>query len=651
MSKSLNLRSSLILIALLPVTLLQAQRFTIEKTPAWVKPIELPYNNSQEKYDVLSGYYPTLVDYQANLAINSFYNREVLNIVSYGGITNASQLSVTYDSSYQKLRIHHLIIWRKGKKIDRTHELSFEIMNNEQNLQQGLYMGVITAYDILNDIRKDDKIDFAYSLTGANPIFENEKYIFVPLASMNPIDKYAVRIIYPKDKNYQYTCTGCDSTLTDTIADGNRQIEIMIPNLRAFEMEDQIPSWIIPYNYFALSSMKSWKAVNTWAQRVFALPEKPDLNAVFQEVFNGKETTEEKLNTLINYVQDDIRYMGIETGIGSIKPFPPEQVVKKRFGDCKDKSLLLVSLLKQIGIDKAYPALVNTTMKQNVDDPFPSNQVFNHCIVTFTYHDSVFWVDPTIALQGGDFRTIYNTDHGKALIIGLPSDTLYPMNLVPIDSRAEIIEEFTIPSFSEPAKLKITSNRYGIAADMRRADLEYHTSKALSDAVSDELKMLFPVVNKSDELIIADDMDKNKITVTYNYEVDSYWQDGDKASNDELKGYWVFRFEPLTLYSYLEVSPCKDRIFDFAMAHPSDIHYRVIFHFPKDILIQDDYDLYDNVGFTFEEKTEQLNSRTLQIDYILKTKTYAVKAADYKKVCEQKNKITKSLPVVIYFSK
>ena len=40
------------------------------------------------------------------------------------------------------------------------------------------------------------------------------------------------------------------------------------------------------------------------------------------------------MNAVINFVQNDIRYMGIEQGIGSIKPFTPEQVVKQRFGDC-----------------------------------------------------------------------------------------------------------------------------------------------------------------------------------------------------------------------------------------------------------------------------------------------------------------------------
>ena len=85
------------------------------------------------------------------------------------------------------------------------------------------------------------------------------------------------------------------------------------------------------------------------------------------------------INKLIDYVQDDIRYMGIETGIGSIKPMPPEQVVKQRYGDCKDKSLLLVSLLKKAGIVKAYPVLLNTFLQHKIDRDFPSNEVSNHC--------------------------------------------------------------------------------------------------------------------------------------------------------------------------------------------------------------------------------------------------------------------------------
>ena len=650
MKKSIKL---FILLGLLISQTVEAQNYSFEEIPKWVKIIEIPNEPSISKYDVTSGFYLTLADYQFFLEEDAIFYHEVINVLSYSGITNASQLSVVYDTSYQHLNIHHLYIWRKGEKIDRTKDLTMEIMNNEYNLQQGIYTGTITAYDNLEDIRKDDLIDFSYTLVGNNPIFEDDKYLFIPLEAMNPMDLYSIRVLYPKEKEYTYKCVDCDSSIsiTDEEVDDYRQIEITNTNLKALKLEDNIPTWVTPYKYFTLSSINSWEDVNKWAQNVFALPNEPELDVVFNEIFIGEETIEEKINKIVNYAQDDIRYMGIESGIGSIKPFSPEQVVKQRFGDCKDKSLLLVSLLKKIGIEKAYPILVNTLMKQEADKSYPSNQIFNHCIVKFEYDSSTYWVDPTITLQGGDFKKIYAPDYGKVLVVGQPSDSLESMSSRSTGSATYIEEEYTMNSFSEPAKLKIKSIRTGFEADSRRALLEYYSVNDLSKSVTEELKLYFLDVIKKGELEISDDIEKNTFTMTYNYEIDGFWQDGDESTNQNQRGYWLYKFEPQSMYQYLKKSVCEDRLYDFELIYPLDYNYKVIIHFPKDMLVDDDFNSIDNEVFYYEEKIEQLDKNSLMIDYKIRIKSASIKAAEYKGVCEQINTIAKKLPLVIYFPK
>lgn len=630
----------------------RSQKYNFENAPKWVKKIEIPKNSTFVKYDISSGFYSTLADYQVNLDEEAYYTHQVLNVLSYSGITNASQLSITYDTSYQKLKIHHLYIWRKGVKIDRTKELSFEPMNNEYNLENGIYMGSITAYDNLHDIRKDDLIDFAYTLVGKNPIFGKEKYLTIPLETTNPIDLYNIRILYSKDKDYTYKCMDCDSIpFTDTIIDQFRQLEIALKDLKATSLEENIPSWIIPYKYFTLSSFKTWKDVNLWAQGVFALKKQPDLESVFKELFTGNETTDEKINKMIDFVQDDIRYMGIESGIGSIKPFAPDQVVKQRFGDCKDKSLLLVSLLKKLGIKDAYPVLVNTTMLQNLDQFMPSNEVFNHCIVKFIYNDTTYWVDPTITQQGGDYKDLSIYDYGKTLVIGVPLDTL-PLMLPNNPKPYTIItEEMTAHSFTEPATLVIKTTRNGIEADQRRSVLEHYSANDLSKLVTDDLKLLYPEVTKTADLKISDDIKNNIVSTTYSYEVDGFWQDGDKKEDERLLGYWMFKFEPQSLYQYLSVSSCSERKYEFALYYPLNIEYKMIFHMPKDMIIFDNYKKIDNEAFFYDERIEQLDPNSFRISYKFYMKKPSVQPDVFEKICEQKNKLTKELPVVIYFKK
>lgn len=630
----------------------QAEIYSFKSPPTWIKTVEIPNKSSISKYDIADGFYSKLVDQQINLEEKAFYFREVRNVISFSGITNASQLLVTYDTSYQHLQVHHLYIWRNGKKIDRTKDLSLEVLNNEYNLQQGIYTGDITAYDNLDDIRKDDLIDFAYSLIGTNPIFGDDKYLFIPLATMNPIDLYTLRILYPKEKTYYHKCVECDSLkVVDREIENYREIQIDYLNLKALQLEENIPSWLTPYPYFALSSYNSWKDVNRWAQSVFALNEQPKLDAVFDEIFTGNETTEQKISKLIDYVQDDIRYMGIESGIGSIKPFHPEQVVKQRFGDCKDKSLLLVSLLKNIGVDEAYPALVNTVAVQNIENFMVSNQIFNHCIVTFDYDGQTFWVDPTVSLQGGNFRDLHTSNYEKALVIGKPADTLQRMDVKNESGITQYIEEFNFKSFTEPGQLVITSKRSGFEADNRRLLMEYYSLADVTTELESDLKLQFSNVTKTKEIDIDDNIDSNTFTMSYHYNVDGAWNDGDKGTNQGAFGLWYFRFEPNTLYAYLNKSHCQEREYDYALAYPLNVRYRVIFSFPKDVLISDHFKTYENEAYYFDKQIEQLNSHTLQVDYNLRFKKSSIEANAYKDVCEQTNEIVTKLPIVVYFSK
>ncbi len=143
----------------------------------------------------------------------------------------------------------------------------------------------------------------------------------------------------------------------------------------------------------------------------------------------------------------------------------------------------------------------------------------------------------------------------------------------------------------------------------------------------------------------------NNISVTYNYAIDGFWQDGDNLKNEALRGYWIFKYEPQSLYDYLKKSVCEERVFDYGLNYPLNLNYRVIFHFPEDMLVIDDYNTYDNEAFLYDEKIEQLSSNSFQVGYSFRTKVDFIKADRYKNICEQVNAIVKNLPIVIYFSK
>lgn len=622
--------------------------------PDWVKQIEIPTNSSINQYDIAIGFYQTLADYQLDLDKNVNYIHEVKKVLSYNGISNASQLSITFDTTFQALEINHLYIWRKGSKLDRTKELNFETLNNENNLENGIYHGSITAYSILNDIRKDDLVDFAYTLKGANPIFDEEIYLNIPFSTTNYIDKLHLLTRFTKNKSVQYKCIKCDSIpgftqVYDTISKPNT-LAIEILGFEPITTEEYVPSWILQYPNLFISSMKSWKDVNNWAQKIFEITDSNNLSEVYEEIFTGDEDLEGKINLLIDYVQDDIHYMGIESGIWGIKPTQPDKVIEQRFGDCKDKSLLLVALLKDLGIEKAYPVLVNTEMQNELDNYFSSNQLFNHCIVCFDYDSCRYWVDPTSTLQGGDFKNIYNHDYGKVLIIGKNLDSLSTMSPSKIPSKTEIFENLEVKSFTEPAKYTIVSNRTGVEADIRRSELEYYSLKDLSKSMTEEVERVFSKVTQTTDIKINDDPNKNKISQTYEFEVDDFWRDNTKNKVSDTE-YRLFRYDPIPLYQYFSETKCEPRKQDFWLNYPNDITLNVTMSFPKEIFIGSTYRLNENDVFYFEEKTDQISAKSIQVNYEYRLKKQTISSDDFVKICEAYNEIVKGLPFTVYFPK
>ncbi len=169
-------------------------------------------------------------------------------------------------------------------------------------------------------------------------------------------------------------------------------------NIPAFEPEPMMPPYsdYLQYVKFAPSNWKSWNDISNWYYNKLFLPQfiiTDDIKNEAQSLTKDCHTTEDKIRILYNYIQT-IRYIAIELGRGGIIPNKPDIIFRRKYGDCKDKSILLLSLLKSIDI-KANPVLVLTSDEGKIDPNFPSWN-FNHMIVKATVNGKDYWMDPTV---------------------------------------------------------------------------------------------------------------------------------------------------------------------------------------------------------------------------------------------------------------
>jgi transglutaminase-like putative cysteine protease len=108
------------------------------------------------------------------------------------------------------------------------------------------------------------------------------------------------------------------------------------------------------------SIFHGWEEFRTWYRGAidgFTTPDE-QVRRLAAELTKDAKTRDDKIRALFNFVADDIRYVNYVSGEWWL-PNRPQELLARRQGDCDDKAMLLISLLKAVGIE-ATEVLVQT---------------------------------------------------------------------------------------------------------------------------------------------------------------------------------------------------------------------------------------------------------------------------------------------------
>jgi hypothetical protein len=118
-------------------------------------------------------------------------------------------------------------------------------------------------------------------------------------------------------------------------------------------------------------------------------------------------------------MQRNIRYVGIEIGIGGYQPHSADDVFRNRYGDCKDKATLLRAMLESVGIHSTW-VLVDTR-RGFVDPKIPSIDG-NHAIAAIEI--PVGYTNPVL-------QSVVTAKNGTHYLIFDPTNAWIPIGQIP----------------------------------------------------------------------------------------------------------------------------------------------------------------------------------------------------------------------------
>lgn len=141
----------------------------------------------------------------------------------------------------------------------------------------------------------------------------------------------------------------------------------------------------------------TWNGIAAWAwdlQRDRITPT-PAVEQLARELTAGASTPEDKTRRLYDFVRQKVNYVAIYLDIGGWQPHAAGDVLRNRYGDCKDKATLLVSLMRVVNL-RAFSVLVLTRNSGLLDRDVPDAGAFNHVIVAVPGDDGTYlFMDPT----------------------------------------------------------------------------------------------------------------------------------------------------------------------------------------------------------------------------------------------------------------
>jgi tetratricopeptide (TPR) repeat protein/transglutaminase-like putative cysteine protease len=452
---------------------------------------------------------------------------------------------------------------------EATAERELDIFSDQRVLHAplpGVAEGAIVEWTITRESRSPiaGGGKFGYFLFGASVPFDRQRLVLDADATVAP------RIVNK---------SGFEPKTSEQ--NGRKRIVFEKGHTDAFDNdEDNLPSDELTVPYVAYANGSSWHDI---AANYSAIVDKQiaadgDLKSVVATAIGSTTDRAEIIARLLDVIDKNVRYAGVEVGDGSIVPRPPKSVLQKKYGDCKDKATLLVAMLRTAGLS-AHVALLDAGSGFDTVANLPGVDHFNHAI-TVVDGDQPMWIDPTDEFARAGQLPI--EDQGRMALIAADATTALTRTPEAPSSADRYIETrtFTLPEEGRAHVVEVTEGIGSEDAVLRRA-CATHTKKDYRELLEKSTTDYY-VAPKLDKFETGDPHD---FTKPYHLTMEvSKSKSGIVTAGDGdvlIPTYDIASWLPVELRNYEEktaeakdAKPEKKRVHDFVLPRPMTLEWR-----------------------------------------------------------------------------
>ena len=542
--------------------------FRVAPEPAWVRPIAVPESSSVTADQVSGGAYLLLLDTQCNRVATpaEVYVHTAVSVVNERGVSDVSQITFQFDPIYEQLVLHRVVIHRGRSRIDHLDASRVKVLQRETDLAFKIYDGSYTALLVLDDVRPGDVIETSYSLIGQNPVMGGHFDTQWTMGWSQPVRHVHRRLLWPAGRPLMVHSSPDQQPV---ISKGPRAWDYTwdLESPRPITVDDYTPAWYDPFPRIHATDFRSWNEIARWGAALYGTTGPTELlRQRIDEIRRNHPVPEARALAAIRLVQEEIRYLGIELGERSQRPSDADQVLRQRFGDCKDKTLLLVTLLRALDLE-ARPAFVSSFRGPMLWGAEPSLMAFDHVIVRLDIPGHAYWIDPTLqAERGSTLSKLDVPDFDCALVLVDSTTGLVPVRRPPgADPLTVIRKTIDARRTDAPASLAVETCYRGRDANQLRYRLRGQSREKLSKGYLDFYARRYPAIERVEPPRITDNESENEITVREVYSIPRFW------ARDPRDGTMVAQFDAIEAVQPVPNGRAPQRTMPLALDFPAHV--------------------------------------------------------------------------------
>ncbi|MGB7407192.1 MAG: DUF3857 domain-containing transglutaminase family protein, partial [Pontixanthobacter sp.] len=309
----------------------------------------------------------------------------------------AGNISIAWNPAVGDPTVHGVRIHRGATMIDVLDKTGFEILRREDNLEQSMLDGILTAVLRVPDLRVGDDLEVAYSVPSHDPTLRDESFGILFLADTPPPGRLRVGLSW--DDGQEPTVRMTDDISAMVTRTGNA-IEVAADNLPILTAPQNAPPRYSWQRILQYSDFDDWQSVSRRFHPLYMeAAELGDRSPIISETdrISVEHSSDiDKMQAALEFVQRQVRYVYVGLNSGNLTPIGADETWERRYADCKGKTVLLLAMLEELGIE-AEAVLVNTSgLDDGLDERLPTPGMFDHVLVRANVDGRTYWLDGTL---------------------------------------------------------------------------------------------------------------------------------------------------------------------------------------------------------------------------------------------------------------